>query len=51
MEAGVLDEEAMRRYGILAQGGGAVDGEFGETLGWAVGAVMGELEMIVLGGK
>ena len=51
VEAGVLDEEAMRRYGILAQGGGAVDGEFGETLGWAVGAVMGELEMIVLGGK
>lgn len=51
VEGGVLDGQAMRRYGVLAQMGRGVDVEFGETLGWAVGAIMEELERIVLGGR
>lgn len=48
-ERGVLDQGALEREGIKAQVGRGADVEFGETLGWAVETIMGELERLVLG--
>ncbi|KAM7220508.1 nicotinamide riboside kinase [Rhypophila decipiens] len=48
VEAGVLDEDAMQRYGILAPVGKGMDAPFEETLDWAVGSIMVELERIYL---
>ncbi|KAK4216171.1 hypothetical protein QBC37DRAFT_100920 [Rhypophila decipiens] len=48
VDAGVLDEDAMRRYGILAPVGKGMDVPFEETLDWAVGSIMVELERIYL---
>ncbi|KAM7194077.1 P-loop containing nucleoside triphosphate hydrolase protein [Rhypophila sp. PSN 637] len=48
VEAGVLDEDAMRRYGILAPVGKGMDVPFEETLDCAVGSIMVELERIYL---
>ncbi|KAK1832117.1 nicotinamide riboside kinase [Podospora conica] len=48
-EKGVLDQRALEREGIHAQVGKGMDVEFGETLGWAVETIMGELERLVLG--
>lgn len=49
-ERGVLDQGALEREGIKAQVGRGADVEFGETLGWVVETIMGELERLVLGG-
>lgn len=48
-EEGVLDQGALVKEGIKAQVGKGTDVEFGETLGWAVETIMGELERLVLG--
>ncbi|KAK1761127.1 P-loop containing nucleoside triphosphate hydrolase protein [Echria macrotheca] len=56
VERGVLDQSVLEREGILVAGMGReerqkIDPDFGETLDWAVGTVMAELERIVLGKK
>ncbi|KAK0705211.1 nicotinamide riboside kinase 1 [Lasiosphaeris hirsuta] len=47
-EAGRVDVGALEREGIRAQVGKGLDVDFGETLEWAVGVVMEELERAVL---
>lgn len=49
VERGELDQEAMRKYGVLAQTDKGLDVPFSETLDWAVETIMRELERIVLG--
>lgn len=49
VEKGVLNQEAMRKYGVLAQVDKGLDVPFGETLDWAVEMIQRELERIVLG--
>lgn len=50
-EKGELQEEVLEKKGIKAQVDKGMDVPFGETLDWAVGVVMEELERIVLGSK
>ncbi|KAM7208577.1 nicotinamide riboside kinase [Naviculisporaceae sp. PSN 640] len=49
-EKGVLNKQAMEKYGVLAQVDKGLDVPFGETLDWAVEMIMRELEKIVFGG-
>jgi nicotinamide/nicotinate riboside kinase len=51
VEGGELDTNVLEREGIHALATEKEDVEFGRTLEWAVGVVMGELERIVLGGS
>lgn len=45
-ERGMLDEEAMRKYGVSAQVGKGLDVPFGETLDWAIETILRGLEGI-----